>query len=144
MMCLLMTFEDILAKDDGLQYQLPKHHRCACHLLNLVSTVDTRNANKKGPTKICQGQHSQSLRLSGIRLQGPLLLQRWLKSTANFSWYSQMQQDGTPFIWLWSILWESSKIEERGLWELSVLHSVFRCKSWMIVWVCVLCLFHYL
>ncbi|XP_030582386.1 uncharacterized protein LOC115778483 [Archocentrus centrarchus] len=36
----------IMTEDDGLQYQLPKHHRCACHLLNLVSTVDANNANK--------------------------------------------------------------------------------------------------
>ncbi|XP_058601183.1 uncharacterized protein LOC131520737 isoform X2 [Onychostoma macrolepis] len=36
----------ILDEDDGLQYQLPKHHRCACHLLNLVSTVDVNNANR--------------------------------------------------------------------------------------------------
>lgn len=40
-------FDDdaIMDEDDGLQYQLPKHHRCACHLLNLVSTVDVDNAN---------------------------------------------------------------------------------------------------
>ena len=31
----------ILDDDTGLEYQLPKHQRCACHLLNLVSTVDT-------------------------------------------------------------------------------------------------------
>ena len=30
--------------DDYLEYQLPKHHRCACHLLNLVSTVDASKA----------------------------------------------------------------------------------------------------
>ena len=30
----------LLDEDDGLEYQLPKHHRCACHLLNLVATVD--------------------------------------------------------------------------------------------------------
>ncbi|KAL6470509.1 hypothetical protein MHYP_G00216280 [Metynnis hypsauchen] len=34
----------ILNEDDGLQFQLPKHHRCACHLLNLVSTVDAEKA----------------------------------------------------------------------------------------------------
>ena len=34
----------ILNEDDGLQFQLPKHHRCACHLLNLVSTVDAAKA----------------------------------------------------------------------------------------------------
>ena len=41
----------IMAEDDGLQYQLPKHHRCACHLLNLVSSVDANNANKTVPYK---------------------------------------------------------------------------------------------
>uniref|UniRef100_G3PJ87 Transposase n=1 Tax=Gasterosteus aculeatus TaxID=69293 RepID=G3PJ87_GASAC len=35
----------ILHEDDCLEYQLPKHHRCACHLLNLVSTVDVEEAN---------------------------------------------------------------------------------------------------
>ncbi|KAK3536034.1 hypothetical protein QTP70_025515, partial [Hemibagrus guttatus] len=34
----------VLDEDDGLQFQLPKHHRCACHLLNLVSTVDAAEA----------------------------------------------------------------------------------------------------
>ncbi len=31
-----MDVEAILEEDDGLQYQLPKHHRCACHLLNFL------------------------------------------------------------------------------------------------------------
>ncbi|XP_075309263.1 uncharacterized protein LOC142370722 [Odontesthes bonariensis] len=35
----------ILDEDDSLEYQLPRHHRCACHLLNLVSTVDVEEAN---------------------------------------------------------------------------------------------------
>ncbi|XP_067283542.1 uncharacterized protein [Pseudorasbora parva] len=34
----------LLDEDDYLEYQLPKHHRCACHLLNLVSTVDATKA----------------------------------------------------------------------------------------------------
>ncbi|XP_061089045.1 uncharacterized protein LOC133122842 isoform X1 [Conger conger] len=34
----------LLNEDDGSHYQLPKHHRCACHLLNLVSTVDATKA----------------------------------------------------------------------------------------------------
>ena len=34
----------ILEEDDGLGYQLPKRHRCACHLLNLMSTVDVSEA----------------------------------------------------------------------------------------------------
>ncbi len=36
--------EALLDEDDYLEYQLPKHHRCACHLLNLVSTVDASKA----------------------------------------------------------------------------------------------------
>ncbi|XP_039513041.1 uncharacterized protein LOC120468591 [Pimephales promelas] len=32
-------------EDGGSEYQLPKHHRCACHLLNLISTVDATKAN---------------------------------------------------------------------------------------------------
>lgn len=35
----------MLDEDDGLEYQLPKHHRCACLLLNMVSTVDVSQAN---------------------------------------------------------------------------------------------------
>lgn len=34
----------LLDQDDYLEFQLPKHHRCACHLLNLVSTVDASKA----------------------------------------------------------------------------------------------------
>lgn len=34
----------LLDEDDYVEYQLPKHHRCACHLLNLVSTVDASKA----------------------------------------------------------------------------------------------------
>lgn len=34
----------LLDEDDYLEYQLPKHHRCACHLLNLMSTVDALKA----------------------------------------------------------------------------------------------------
>ncbi|RXN21849.1 zinc finger BED domain-containing 1-like protein [Labeo rohita] len=41
-----MDVEAILEEDDGLQYQLLKHHLCACHLLNLVCTVDVDRANK--------------------------------------------------------------------------------------------------
>ncbi|XP_043970018.1 uncharacterized protein LOC122829491 [Gambusia affinis] len=32
-------------EDDSSEYQLPKHHRCACHVLNLISTVDATKAN---------------------------------------------------------------------------------------------------
>ncbi|XP_038126956.1 uncharacterized protein LOC119773848 [Cyprinodon tularosa] len=36
----------ILDEDNGLEYQLPKHQRCACHLLNLISTADALKANE--------------------------------------------------------------------------------------------------
>ncbi|KAL7388566.1 hypothetical protein ABVT39_016262 [Epinephelus coioides] len=36
----------LLEQDDGLEYQLPKQHRCACHLMNLVATVDVKAANE--------------------------------------------------------------------------------------------------
>lgn len=31
-------------EDECSEYQLPKHHRCACHILNLISPVDARKA----------------------------------------------------------------------------------------------------
>lgn len=35
----------VLDEDDCLQFHLFKHHQCACHLLNLTSTVDAEKAN---------------------------------------------------------------------------------------------------
>lgn len=35
----------ILDEDNCLEYQLPKHQHCTCHLLNLVPTVDVSKAN---------------------------------------------------------------------------------------------------
>ncbi|XP_061582587.1 uncharacterized protein LOC133448250 isoform X2 [Cololabis saira] len=48
-----VEFQDafsILEQDKGLEYQLPKHQRCACHLLNLVATTDADLADKKNDT----------------------------------------------------------------------------------------------
>lgn len=42
----------ILDEDDCLEYQLPRHYRCACHLLNLVSTVDVEEANVNSAYKL--------------------------------------------------------------------------------------------
>ena len=42
-----MEFVDVSAllnEDDGLEFQLLKHQRCACHLLNLIATVDAQKA----------------------------------------------------------------------------------------------------
>ncbi|KAF7645682.1 hypothetical protein LDENG_00200290 [Lucifuga dentata] len=35
-------------EDNCAEYQLPKHHRCACHLLNQILAVD---ANKATPNE---------------------------------------------------------------------------------------------
>lgn len=34
----------LLDEDDGFQFQLPKHQRCACHILNLIATTDASKA----------------------------------------------------------------------------------------------------
>lgn len=42
-----MEYQDvyaILVGNTGLEYQLPQHHKCACHLLTLVSTADATAA----------------------------------------------------------------------------------------------------
>ncbi|KAJ7983865.1 hypothetical protein DPEC_G00370420 [Dallia pectoralis] len=39
--------ETILDEGNGLEYQLPKHQRCACHLLNLISTADALRSKWK-------------------------------------------------------------------------------------------------
>ncbi|XP_074873107.1 uncharacterized protein LOC142024786 [Carettochelys insculpta] len=42
---------DVLDTDNGLEYNLPKHHRCACHLLNLVSSLDVVQAESNDTYK---------------------------------------------------------------------------------------------
>lgn len=42
-----VEFQDaslLLDQDDGFEFQLPKHQKCACHILNLVSSVDAQKA----------------------------------------------------------------------------------------------------
>lgn len=40
----------ILDEDSGLEYQLPLHQRCTCHLLNLVATTDAALAESMNET----------------------------------------------------------------------------------------------
>lgn len=41
----------LLSEDDGLEFELPKHQRCACHLINLIATVDAAKAMSNEPYK---------------------------------------------------------------------------------------------
>ncbi|KAK3513673.1 hypothetical protein QTP70_028793, partial [Hemibagrus guttatus] len=44
---------ELLNEDDGFEYQLPKHQCCACHLLNLIGTVDaTKATSNEGYKKL--------------------------------------------------------------------------------------------
>lgn len=48
-----VEFQDasaILEDNTGLEYQLPRHQKCACHLLNLISTVDATAAGAANET----------------------------------------------------------------------------------------------
>lgn len=56
----------LLDEDDYLEYQLPKHHRCARHLLNLVSTVKQRSTHC---TSVCQGPHLPNALACGTKVQ---------------------------------------------------------------------------
>ena len=46
-----LDVSDILNENDGFEFELPKHQRCACHLLNLVSTVDAEKASSNDAYK---------------------------------------------------------------------------------------------
>lgn len=62
-----VEFQDtstLLQQDDGFEYQLPKHQRCACHILNLVSTVDAQKALSK------QDAYKKLFRSSFAKCQG--------------------------------------------------------------------------
>lgn len=62
---------DLMDEDDYLEYQPPKHHRCACHLLNLVSTVDASKAAVQSThcTSVCQGPHLPNALACGTKVQ---------------------------------------------------------------------------
>ncbi|KAL3983521.1 oligodendrocyte myelin glycoprotein [Sarotherodon galilaeus] len=48
-----VEYQDVFAVLDdntGLEYQLPRHQKCACHLLNLISTVDATAAEATNDT----------------------------------------------------------------------------------------------
>ncbi|KAL7846456.1 hypothetical protein SRHO_G00214360 [Serrasalmus rhombeus] len=75
----------VLDEDDGLQFQLPKRHRCACHLLNLVSTGCSQGLFKRLLQGRCPDQHSQNAMHCGISLEDLLLQQRLEKTCAQFS-----------------------------------------------------------
>lgn len=41
----------LLNEDDGLEFELPKHQRCACHLISVIATVDAAKAMSNEPYK---------------------------------------------------------------------------------------------
>ncbi|KAL2097076.1 hypothetical protein ACEWY4_006283 [Coilia grayii] len=97
----------LLDEDDYLEYQLPKHHRCACHLLNLVSTVDASKADVNPLLQLLSGPGSP-LTTSGsdsevstshlqttIAMATPatLLRPQPLRITASNQWLRDNQQD---------------------------------------------------
>ncbi|KAL3992505.1 pogo transposable element with ZNF domain [Sarotherodon galilaeus] len=48
-----VEYQDVFAVLDdntGLEYQLPRHQKCVCHLLNLISTVDASAAEATNDT----------------------------------------------------------------------------------------------
>ncbi|GAA6108336.1 uncharacterized protein LOC113065358 [Tachysurus ichikawai] len=55
----------ILEADAGLEYHLPNHQRCACHLLNLVATADASVAETQSATyrKISRSAFSKVVRI---------------------------------------------------------------------------------
>ncbi|KAK3525112.1 hypothetical protein QTP86_016485, partial [Hemibagrus guttatus] len=59
----------VLDEDDGLQFQLPKHHRCACHLLNLFSTVDAAKACSNKAYKKLSRYHKPLVDVIQVGLQ---------------------------------------------------------------------------
>ena len=61
----------IMENDSGLDYQLPQHQQCACHLLNLISTTDSAWAETNSESykrlsgwsfAICQAMWNKTVR----------------------------------------------------------------------------------
>lgn len=66
-----VEFQDdsqVLDHDDGFEFHLPKHQKCACHILNLVSSVDAQKAlSNEHYKKLYSNLSLASVKLYGIK-----------------------------------------------------------------------------
>lgn len=75
---LKMDFQDasILNKNTSLEYQLPRHQKCAYKLLNLISTVDATPAMKH--MRNCLRLLFQNVMICGMKpVDQPWLMKQW-------------------------------------------------------------------
>ena len=66
-----VDISSLLDEDDGFEFQLPKHQRCACHILNLIASTDASRAVSDDTTRNYTIQHLASAMHFGISGQGP-------------------------------------------------------------------------
>ncbi|XP_058629636.1 uncharacterized protein LOC131539242 [Onychostoma macrolepis] len=119
----------VLDEDDGLQFQLPKHHRCACHILNLVSKVDAAKAcSNEAYKKLCRSAFAKCHAVwnkCGRSAAAAEIIEDVCK--IQLIRPNTTQQGGIPYFSPLRDCFESLKIREMGLSELSVLHSSCQC-----------------
>ncbi len=85
----------LLNEDDGLEFELPKHQRYACHLLNLIATADAMKATSNDEAMTANVLHF------GTNVEDQHLWPKPLKMCAPSSCCARMPPGGTPCSWQW-------------------------------------------